>query len=285
MLPVVKSIDPNFRRWLIDTLQYRGTYTIDKLTQQVPAEELFEALVPENNWDVLRDASKLMEEKISQRNYVHLTNNINDYNGSTIEMYIEFNHGLSKPLILLPAKLNPLTPQSKLMEYLTPSLTITKDWITLVHVVVELINMTNNREILANTFPWLPDIIRESGWILIPDETAKQVNTERLNERIKWYKNEIGITNKADRYNCDRTFIAALKRLQPAPFLHAKVREVILSGSRLLTQYRLTKQIIEEGKTGPILSTIKPAFNSNLIHPNVISGLQQTKELYKYERG
>lgn len=290
VLPVVRTIDPNFQRWLLELIQIRTNYVIDHTSQNIQVEDLFEALVPEQYWDVLRKVRMLLDTRTYQSNYVDLICRLPTY-GSIVEVIIQFNHLTEQHTIILPTitKLNPLEPNTKLMEYLTPSLSLMRDWVTLHKVVSELMKMTNNRDALASMFPWLPDIIRESGWILIPDETAKQVDPIRLDERIRWYKNKIGVENKVERYNCDRTFIAALKRNQPAPFLHKNVREAALSGSRLMTQYRLTKQIVEENTKSINInnarSVIKPVFHNNLILDNVIVGLGQTKELYDHERG
>lgn len=283
MLKVVYQIHPQFKTWMLDKISYAGSYIVDRAVKNVTPDELFEALIPEEHWKTLRKASKLMPTKNYQHYMVQLMNGIDELHLSNplVNMNIVFRF-MTPNHLLLPMKLSPIRYDSKLLEYLTPSLSLARDWATLHLVTKNLIELTNDRNMLANLLPWLPDLVRESGWILIPDEDAKTVNHDRRRQREVWYRNEVGITQKHERYACDRTFIAAVKRRTPALALTSDVRDAIASGSRLFTQYRLAKQ--DKHENSLTKATITPSIDKDLVHPAILKGLEDIKAIYKHEQ-
>lgn len=284
---VIYQINPNVKQWLLNQIQLAGGYMIERTVKKVTADELFEALVPEQHWQLLREASAIMPPKNSQQSMVQLLNGIDELHSVNpkISATVGFHHAPASHL-LLPNKLNPIKRESKLFEYLTPSLSLARDWATLFHVTKRLMEITDNdRNILANLFPWLPDVVRESGWIYIPDEDGENVDDARLSKRVRWYKDEIGVNNRSDRESCDRSFIAMLKSKAPAPALTGVVRDAVKSGSRLFTQYRLAKQdTSKEPYDATRQSTITPPMSDELMHPAIVKGLEDTKAIYQYEK-
>lgn len=269
-----KPIYPKFKSWLNDKITTQASYVISHVTKNLTVDELFEALVPEEHWQTLRTAAELMPFERSQNERVSL-----NYNGATYSFNVTFIH---KPAshILLPRVLNWIEPNTKLMEYLTPVFSIACNWMTLRFVVQELMKLMDNRNMLSNLFPWLPHLIRDSGWVYVNEGDVTDYSKQR--DREKWYDNEMDIKSKVDRQNCDRTFLAVLNYRTSIPPLASSVRAATALGDKLFTQYRLLKQenrIVEHNQ-----SAIIPSLNGNFISPDLIKGLEDTRQIFEHEK-
>lgn len=270
----VKPIYPKFKQWLNDKINIQAGYVISHVTKDLTAKELFEALVPEEYWKTLRAAAELMLPERTQSFKVSI-----NYMGSLYSFNTTFIH---KPAsyVLLPRYLNHIEPNTKLMEYVTPAFSIACDWMTLRYVVSELIKLIDNRQMLSTLFPWLPALVRDSGWKYMDEDDITDYDAFR--NRQRWYDDEMDIKNKPDRINCDRTFRAVLNYRVPTPPLAASVREAIALGDKLFTQYRLLKQenrTIEHNEC-----SIIPSFGTSFVSANLIKGLVDTKQIFEHEK-
>jgi hypothetical protein len=272
------SINPMFTRWLMSEIKKAALYMIDRSTVHLSSNEIFEALIPVEHQDIFRQMGALLRVLRDQTFITSL------YYGTTeITVHIKL-YGHRE--ITLPIKLNPIAENTKLLEYLTPSLSVAINWSTLEWVTDKLIGLTGDRDMLANLFPWLPDVVRDSGWILMADEESSKINVnyEKHAMRQRWYKNEVGISARLDRIKCDRTFIAATRRRTPAIPLASSIQEAVALGSKLFTQYRLAKQNEDNINNPAKQSRIVPLLNRSLVSSEVIEGMKDTIQIYQYER-
>ena len=269
-----RPIYPKFKIWIVNLINTQAAYVIGHVTKDLTTKELFEALVPEEHWKTMRAAAELMSFERVQAIKVSL-----NYLGSLYQFNVTFIH---RPAfyVLIPRTLNSIEPNTKLHEYLTPAFSIACDWMMLRHVTQELMKLIDNRNMLSALFPWLPALVRDNGWIYEDEEDVTNYDLHRKRER--WYDNEMDIRGRADRINCDRTFLAILNRKASIPPLTTSVREAIALGDKLFTQYRLLKQenrIIEHDQC-----SIIPHLGTSFVPLTLLKGLEDTKQIFEHEK-
>ena len=284
-----KPVHGKFVEWLNDTIVTAASTMIEQLIVPLTPDQLYDAVVPAGQRELLRAASKLMPQMHSQPYQVKIANNLMyEYptKEHTISATLVFRY--SEPnYFLIPNVLNPLSEYTSLAEYLLPSFRIAREFSMLRYAVKELIAVTNNRDMLAALFPWLPDLVADSGWVPYkePEGRHNEAAIKNNQQWLKFHVEQLGVKSITDRVVIDRSFAGAVKRGKSKPLMHTEVVQILSLGTKLFTQYRLLKSQ-DRGRKGPYFQTtyITPTLSDDLIPSSLIFALEETKKHYKYEQ-
>jgi hypothetical protein len=281
-----KPVHTKFIEWLDDTLITAKDAMIEHLTVPLTSDQLFDAVVPAGQRELLRAASKLMVPMYSQTYQAKIFNNLMDKYPTgkhhipviLLFRYSEPNH------FLLPNALKPLSEFTLLNEYLLPAFHVAREFAMLRYTIKELIKITDNRDMLAALFPWLPDLVTNSGWV--PYKEHKELyDPEDFNRQWhKFYYEQLSVKSVVERTAIDRSFAGALKRGRDKPLMHTEVMQTINLGTKLFTQYRLLKSQELAGHKRAPYSYIIPILSDDLVPLSLINALKETNLLYQHER-
>jgi hypothetical protein len=276
-----KAIHRKFTEWLDDLITTTAQKVISHVTVDLSVDQLYDALVPKQHHDVLLAASVLMSSQHDQVFPVTISNRLEELPTRSQYIFTHVHIYHSPPaFFLFPRECNVLRENTSLAEYLLPALHLTREFAMLQYVVKQLIDLTEDRDILSGMFPWLPDLIAESGW---KQYQEVKVNNHIVNKQwMEFYVQQLTVKSVSDRLAVDRSFATASKRSSTKPPMHSEVRQVAAAlGTKLFTQYRLAKERPSKRITnGCIIPTLTP----DLIPPSLINAMDETKKYFRYQR-
>lgn len=289
---IIRPIHSAFSAWLKQKIVLISSEMIKYCSIPATAEDIFAALVPEHQREILLEAGKLLAPEKHQCDKVRIVNQMQSIltSNTTFNARVIFNHPYPR-YFLLPHKPNTLQEGSPLAMFLLPPMVMAQEWAQLHFVVSEIMSRLDNRNILARTFPWLPDLIRDAGWLPAPKDDPKKTRWDDREHKIikrreEFYKNEVGIRGKAEQLNCDPSFHAATERRDRLFSLDYLTYEVATTiGMKLFTQYRLLKEELQYNNKN-ILAIIIPEIDdrSSLIPLELVTSVNDTIRLSKHDR-
>jgi hypothetical protein len=230
----MRPLHTAFRRWLKDTIEANSEAVVLSLSPSMPAEQLYELLVP--NYDT-RTKLLLAAECLPAQSEVC------SYSFELPVRLRELELGVALPFqvflkvpedwgtILLPALEHRayLGNNNVLTELLLPSIKMAQQWAKFKHCTNHLLNLTNDRAAVREMFPWIVEAVKDCEWTRNPN---------------RFYSHHGIGNNVQEQKDCDRTFNEVITMYRGyAPRMTTAVREICLSGGKLFSQVRMAKTV------------------------------------------
>jgi hypothetical protein len=255
----MRPIDYNFGSWLQTTLNNNAGLATMALSPTLPTPDLYRLLVPDEEVrSILQQAARVLAPVRTIRD--------NDFElfctHPSLDIATPLQFTLTMPVpkdwetILFPGIKKGWRPiisanaDQEITSLLMPSLKVAQQWAHLEYVVVEMMKLVNDRQTIADMFPWIPELIKESDW---------------WNKRGHFYRYN-NITMQRAKERVDQTFTDAMQPFHTMPKrMSRNIRDICLSGSMLFSQLRMLKAV----KGDDIEMLIYRTMNSSSIVPHI----------------